>query len=177
MELHDVTAPSLPELKLFSQESFEVLSFEDEIRVDELCVQLLQTVKEILLHDGSLDPLESGSICLGADYFLREFIIAESRDNLLQLPPERVRQFAGHWYIVRNVEPNIDELRAILNGIRTVYQVMADRGLVDRERAAAIDAACSDTDWYRQRIDDFWSIVDDGYLSWRDACPLPGTNR
>ncbi|TLM69299.1 MAG: hypothetical protein FDZ69_00565 [Deltaproteobacteria bacterium] len=152
---------------------FEVRTFDDEIRVDQLCTALLLAVRDRLLADGTGDPVEIGTICRGADYFLREFVIAECGDNLFRLPPERVRQFAGHWYIVRNLEPNIAELAAILAGICAVYHVLKDEGLVDAARAEEIGTACTELTWYRQRIDDFWDIAGDGFTAWQAACPLP----
>lgn len=152
---------------------FEVRTFEDEIRVDELCSRLLSAVRDQLLAGGTTDPSEAGALCHGADYFLREFVIAECHDNLFRLPAERVRQFAGHWYIVRTLEPNAAELTAILAGISACYQVFTDHGLVSRELAAAIGAACADLPSYCQRIETFWAIEGDGFDSWRAACPLP----
>lgn len=167
----ETTAPALHD---FRPGDFDVASPEDEIRVDELCVRLLQSVRTALTVEYRLDPATAGSYCLGADLFLREFVIADCHDNLLHLPIERIRQFAGHWYIVRTLEPDSSELAAILAGVRTVYQVLAEHGLTAAELAAAVATACSETTWHRQRLDDYWAISGDGYDAWRAACPLPG---
>lgn len=152
---------------------FDVSTLDDEIRVDQLCVRLLQAVRDQLLADNAGDPLTTGELCQGADYFLREFVIAECADNLLALPPERVRQFAGHWYIVRTLEPNPRELAVILAGIAACYRVLARNGLVEARHAEAIVTVCADLPYYAQRIDEFWAIEGDGYTRWRAACPLP----
>ena len=152
---------------------FDVSTLDDEIRVDELCARLLLAVRDRMLADDSSDPLTVGGLCQGADYFLREFIIAECADNLLRLPPERIAQFAGHWYIIRNLEPNTGELATILSGIAACYRILAETGLVETRLAEEIAAACADLPAYRQRIDDFWAITDDGFDRWRAACPLP----
>lgn len=152
---------------------FDIHSLDDEIRVDELCTRLLLAVRDRLLSETAGDPLAVGAWCLGADYFLREFVIAECADNLLELPPERVRQFAGHWYIVRTLEPNVQELAGILDGIAACYLTLAAMGLVDPARAEAIAGLCADLPAYRRRIDEFWAIEGDGFDRWRDACPLP----
>ena len=103
---------------------------------------------------------------------MREFVIAECGDNLLRLPAGRIRQFAGHWYIVRNLEPNIEELGTILNGIAACYRILDGHGLIVPDMSAAIASECGDLGWYRQRIESFWAIEDDGYTAWRAACPL-----
>lgn len=161
------------DLQQINPADFDIHTFDDEIHVDGLCRRLLLAVRDQLLSEPGCKPLAAGELCQGADYFLRDFIIAECADNLLQLPPERVRQFAGHWYIIRTLEPNVRELAGILAGIAACYRVLASEGLVEPERAAAIEAACADLPFYRQRIDDFWAIENDGFVAWRAACPLP----
>lgn len=153
-------------------EDFAARTLDDEIRVDELCSRLLLAIRDRLTASGH-PPLDAGELCRGADYFLRDFIIAECRDNPLRLPPERVRQFAGHWYIVRTLEPNIAELAALLAGIAACYRVLGDLRLIAPEAAAAIAAACAETGYYQQRIEEFWAIEGDGFDRWRSACPLP----
>ena len=162
------------DLQHVSPDQFEIRDFADEIRVDGLCVQLLLAVRDHLVNRHGLEPRVAGRSCQGADHFLREFVIAECHDNLFHLPVERVRQFAGHWYIVRTLEPNAAELAAILAGIDNCYRVLAAHGLVAPELSAAIGAACAELPYYRQRIDDFWAIEGDGFTTWRAACPLPG---
>lgn len=169
----NVPKPKPLDLRQVALGDFDIRTFDDEIRVDELCNRLLLAVRDQLLSEPDCQPQLAGELCQGADYFLREFIVAECADNLLRLPPERVRQFAGHWYIVRNLEPNEKELAGILAGIAACYRVLAAQGLVEPERAAAIASACGDLPAYRQRIDDFWAIEGDGFLTWRAACPLP----
>lgn len=159
-------------LALVKIDDFEIRTFDDEIRVDQFCCELLQALRDTLLAQGR-PPLAAGELCGGADYFLRDFIIAECRDNLFRLPAERVRQFAGHWYIVRTLEPNTDELAVLLAGIATCYAVLAEQGLIGGELAEAIAAACADLPYYSQRIEEFWAIEGDGFDRWRQECPLP----
>jgi len=168
-----VAAAQPLDLNDINLQDFNIHSFDDEIRVDELCARLLLAVRDRLLTEGAGDPLTVGELCQGADYFLREFVIAECTDNLLELPPERVRQFAGHWYIVRTLEPNTQELARILAGVAACYRILAALNLVDSARAEAIAEACTDLPAYNKRIDEFWAIEGDGFDRWRAACPLP----
>lgn len=167
------TASEPLDLSSINPAHFEIRTLDDEIRVDALCVRLLQAVRDRLVTERGCSPLEAGELCRGADYFLRDFIVAECHDNLLRLPPERVGQFAGHWYIVRNLEPNADELAALLAGIAACYRMLGETGLVPPPQAAAIVEACGDLPRYCRRIDDFWAIEGDGFTLWRDSWPLP----
>jgi hypothetical protein len=151
---------------------FEVTCLDDEIRADALCGRLLLAIRDALLADGH-PPLAAGELCRGADLFLRDFVIAACGDNPLRLLPERVRQFAGHWYIVNTLEPNAAELAIILDGITACYAVLAARSLVGRPLAEAVARECADRAWYRQRIEDYWDVIADGFGPWRAACPLP----
>lgn len=168
-----MTPPAPLDLTLVDPADFTIHGFDDEVRIDELCARLLLAVRDELLASGEMTPLEAGALCSGADYFLREFVIAGCGDNLFQLPAERVRQFAGHWYIVRTLEPNAAELSAILAGVAACYRVLAGHGLVTETLAEAIGLACTDLPWYRQRIETFWAIAGDGFEAWRAICPLP----
>jgi len=154
-------------------DDFNVAGLDDEIRVDGLCGRLLLAMRDQLLARGDRSPGEVGELCRGADLFLREFVIAACGDNPFRLPPERVRQFAGHWYIINTLEPNAGELATTLAGITACYAVLADHGLVGPGLADAVTAAGAELPWYRQRIEEYWAISGDDYGRWRAACPLP----
>lgn len=153
-------------------DDYTITTLDDEIRVDQLCVDLLRRFNQHMTQQARLNPEQAGEICHGADYFLREFIIADRHNNLFRIDPERVRQFAGHWYIIRTPEPNMIELDTILKGTAEFYDYLANQGLVDQQNAADIKAHCLEHDYYQQRIDDFWAITGEGYNAWRQACPL-----
>lgn len=154
-------------------DDFAIVSLDDELRVDALCSRLLLAVRDHILARRNRTPLEVGELCHSADLFLRDFVISACGDNPLRLPPERIRQFAGHWYIVNTLEPNAGELAVILDGIADCYTVFAEHGLASPELATAAAEACGELSWYRQRIDDYWAIEADGYAAWRVGCPLP----
>ena len=135
-------------------------------------ISLLLAVRDQLL-DRRRAPAEVGRLCHGADLFLRDFVIAACSDNLFRLPPERVRQFAGHWYVVNTLEPHGDDLAVYPRRHHRLLRVLAGHGLVSPDLSNAVATACADLPRYRQRIDDYWAIVEDGYDRWRSACPLP----
>jgi len=151
---------------------YNINDLEDEIRVDQLTVNLLRHLYQDLTQGLDIDAEEAGTYCRGADYFLREFIIAERCENLFRIEPVRVRQFAGHWYITRTLEPNMVELGEILSGTLQFYQYLRRQKLVSKDAADDIAKHCKALDYYQQRIEDFWSIEDGGFDAWRQACPL-----
>ena len=74
----------------------------------------------------TLLPPASGGWCFSrkgnrlansADYFIRDFVVSIKQRNIFEERPGLVRQFAGNWYIVSNLEPNITELSEHLEGI------------------------------------------------------------
>jgi hypothetical protein len=160
------------EERLFARESFEIHNLQDEIRADQLCQRLLQCFRRDLEEKDNLPPALAGALAHGADYFLREFVIPDRRENIFFLRPGRVRQFAGNWYIVRNLEPNMAELENILQGIAAFYAYCARVGTVSADLEDTVRQECSMLDYYRQRIEDFWAIEGDGYLAWERACTL-----
>jgi len=161
-----------PLLQGLNKNDFNIASLDDEIRVDRRCVDLLRHFYQYLTCHEGLSPQQAGEICHGADYFLREFIIADRRDNLFRTSAERVRQFAGHWYIIRTPEPNLAELTRILEGTTLFYGFLAEQSLVERQVSLEIARQCDKKDYYQHRIDEFWAIEGNGFDAWRQACPL-----
>jgi hypothetical protein len=161
-----------PLLQGLNKNDFNIVTLDDEIRADQRCVDMLRRFKHSLTRQQGLTPEQAGEICRGADYFLRDFMIADRRDNLFGVSAERVRQFAGHWYVIRTPEPNLTELQSILKGTASFYAFLAEQGLIDPQNAQDIAEQCAATDYYQRRIDDFWAIEGDGFDAWRQACPL-----
>ncbi|PLX80350.1 MAG: hypothetical protein C0615_01085 [Desulfuromonas sp.] len=153
-------------------DDFTIASLDDEIKVDKLCVEFLGAFYKHLLDERGLEPLDAGSRARGADYFLRDFIIADRRENIFQITPERVRQFGGNWYILSNMEPNLAELGDILAGVAAFYEFCAGLNLIDRAANSEIGAHCLATDYYTERIEAFHDISGDGFIAWNDACPV-----
>jgi hypothetical protein len=158
--------------KMFIMENFVVRDLQDEIRVDELCQRLLQCFLRDLVENEKILTVQAGALAHGADYFLREFVIPDRRENILALRPGRVRQFAGNWYIARNLEPNMVELESILKGIAAFYAYLCKIGKVGAELTETVRQECAQLDYYRQRIEDFWAIEGDGYQAWERECTL-----
>lgn len=161
-----------PLLRGLNKSDFNIVSLDDEIRVDKRCVNLLRHFHQYLTCHKGLSPEQAGEISHGADYFLREFMIADRRDNLFSTSAERVRQFAGHWYIIRTPEPNLTELTRILKGTALFYGFLTEQSLIDLQKSQEITRQCEKTDYYQQRIDDFWAIEGNGFDAWRQACQL-----
>ncbi len=162
----------LPLLQGLNINDYNIVSLEDEIRVDQLCVDLLRRFNQHLTQQAGLQPEQAGEVCHGADYFLREFIIADRHDNLFEIEANRVRQFAGHWYITRTPEPNLTELKIVLEGTAGFYSYLANQGLIKQQAANEIHSHCEELDYYQQRIDEFWAIEGEGFETWRQSCPL-----
>jgi len=162
------TAPMDP----FSRKSYAIETFEDEIMADNNCKVLLQQFHAYLMKDKDITPLEAGSMASGTDYFLRDFMIDNRRTNIFDISPELVRSFAGNWYIISTIEPNMAELESILKGISHFYKFCAAKIIVKPAIAENVHLACTLTDYYQQRIDNFHNISGDGYTAWNRACPL-----
>jgi hypothetical protein len=150
---------------------FDIADWQDEARVDRLCVELLKQFHRNLLDEQQCEPLEAGSLARGADYFLREFIIGDRQENIFNIAPKRVRQFAGNWYIIKNMEPNMEELTDLLFGIDAFYSWCSDTGLYDNQRQTEIRELSRAFDSYKERIESFWEITDN-YNEWDSAISL-----
>lgn len=164
-QIHSFSGP-------FDRRQFDIQSLDDEIRVDALCQELLKLFYCDLVERQALTPEAASALAYGADYFLREFVIPDRLENLFALRPGRVRQFAGNWYIVRTLEPNMVELRSILSGVDAFYDFCLHQGWVDAALRQQVRQETADLPFYEARIQAFWEISGDGFSAWDRACPL-----
>lgn len=158
--------------ELFEKKNYQIDTLDDEINADQKCTELLKYFHQELLNKNQEEPLQAGSKAAGADYFLREFVIGFCRENIFSVSDSNVKEFAGHWYIIKTLEPNMVELASLLEGTASFYNFCADNQLIDETVSEKIQAACSLLDYFEQRIEDFHNITGDGYRSWEEACPL-----
>lgn len=154
-----------------NKNDFDIDSLDDEIRVDSLCQGLLRRFYDRRLAAG-LTPRDATLLANSADYYLRDFVVDRMRRNPFDERPGLVRQFAGNWYIVNTLEPNVDELARHLAGIRAFYHFLHEEHLISAEFLQAVEAECEALPWFSGRIDSFWSIEEDGYYSWERECSL-----
>jgi hypothetical protein len=158
-------------LSTIDKKDFDIRTIEDEIRVDGLCLDLLQRFYRHLL-DSDILPVEASALASSADYFTRDFVVAIKQGNILDEKPGIVRQFAGNWYIANTIEPNMRELSGHLAGLKAFYGFLHASGFIGSEYLGAIEVECDDSSYYEQRIDSFWEIQGDGYFSWERECTL-----
>lgn len=158
------------------KEAFNLGTLEDELRVDRLCLELLQEFHRQLQADG-VAPLEAGGLAHGADYFIRDFLVAVKQRNIFAEEPGLVRQFAGNWYIVNTMEPDIKELAGHLEGIGAFYRFLQRRQLISAGYLQGVEQECAAIPYYADRIEAFWAIKGDGYYTWERECSLKETGK
>ncbi|TGU72710.1 hypothetical protein E4633_10470 [Geomonas terrae] len=165
----------------FCEEAFDVLkvdkrdyvptTLEDEVRVDKLVSDLLHRFYEEIQQTG-MSPEQATALAGAADYFTRDFVVSIKQRSIFDERAGIVRQFAGNWYIVNTMEPLIDEIEGYLAGVREFYRFLYGHQLISLKFLQAIEAECSELDYYAGRIESFWDIVGDGYLTWEKECTL-----
>ena len=156
----------------FDPKKYTIVTLEDEIRVDKQCKVLLQHYHHFLLENKDISPLQAGSHASGTDYFLRDFMIDNRRTNITAITAESIHGFAGNWYIINTLEPNMEELENILSGIDLFYRFCAEKSMLDPTLVGEVHQACSRIEYYRGRIESFHEISGDGYIVWKSSCPL-----
>ena len=156
----------------FAPQRFNIQTLDDEIRVDLLCQEFLKLFYCDLVESQGLHPEAASALAYGVDYFLREFVIPDCQENIFALRPGRVRQFAGNWYIVRTLEPNLVELGSILRGVDAFYAFCLRQQKVSPALRELVGGESADLAFYEARIKAFWEISGDGFSAWDQACPL-----
>lgn len=151
--------------------AFELGTLDDELRVDQLCKELLLHFYQETCAQG-VDEAEATILAAGADYFVRDFVVSIKQLSIFTERPGIVRQFAGNWYIVNTLEPNDAEIRRYLRGIQAFYRFLYGHELISLQYLRAIEEECADTAYYESRIDSFWKIKGDGYGAWERECTM-----
>ncbi|PLX89507.1 MAG: hypothetical protein C0619_11070 [Desulfuromonas sp.] len=158
--------------ELHDHQNYSVTSLEEEIRAERHCAELLKHFHQYLLEELHTDPLDAGALAAGADYFLREFIIGDRRENIFEISALRVRQFGSNWYVIRNLEPNLAELTDMVQGAAAFYSYCATQGLIDATTAEQISRETSQLEDFNRRIEEFHQISGDGFKDWDRQCPI-----
>lgn len=153
---------------------FTIADDADTLRVDRLCQELLRRFYDELLARGE-DPVVATGWARGADYYLRDFLVDIKGCNLFHEEPCIVRQFAGNWYIISNLEPDLSLLTGHLEGIRRFYRFLRDHGEISERFLAGVEEDCSDQEYYGHRIDSFWNLDEGGFPAWDAECPYRNT--
>ncbi|WP_321370811.1 hypothetical protein [uncultured Desulfuromusa sp.] len=156
----------------FQQNHYDIKTLEDEIKADNKCKEILKQFHSYLLNHKKIDPISAGSLASGTDYFLRDYMIDNQRSNIFRISSEQVRSFAGNWYIINTIEPNMVELENILVGISHFYRFCAEKKAVSQAKAEEIHQTCICVKYYQHRIESFNDISGDGFIAWNKACPL-----
>ena len=154
-----------------NKDDFRLGTLEDELRVDNLCQKILRRFYFQLLADG-VSPERATFLANGADYFVRDFIVGYKARSLFDETHGIVRQFAGNWFIVNTLEPNVTRLSGHLDGVRAFYRFLRSHDLISAEYLSEIEKECLDTAYYESRINSFWEIKGDGYFAWERECTL-----
>lgn len=163
------TNPQSPKIE-FEHDDFELVTLEDEIRVDERCQSLL---KSFYLHlQGTGYELQQASgLAFCADYYLRDYLLDFARQNVVRPQPGIVRRFAASWFITHTLDPEVIVLERHLEAIRLFYRFLHAQHLVSADELAVIEAEAGQSAYYQQRIESFLAISGDGYCAWEAECP------
>ena len=153
------------------KDAFTPVAHEDFMRVDSLCSAILLNFYEHLQAEG-LSAEDATELAKGADYFIRDFVVDFKALNLFYELPGIVRQFAGNWYIVNTLDPDILLLSKHLQGIRAFYGYLCDRKLISAGYLMTLEKECGMLSFYEGRIESFWGIEGEGFPAWEMECTL-----
>lgn len=150
---------------------FDLATLEDELRVDGLCRELLMAFYYDRTAAG-LSEHAATQLANSADYFVRDYLVGARQLNLLETEGREVRRFAGNWYIINTLEPDIAELEIHLKGVCEFFRYLAESGNISYEAFAGIESNCASLEFYQGRIESFLDIQGDGYYAWEAGCSL-----
>ena len=155
----------------FEHDDFDFSDLEEELRVDDRCRSLLNSFYADLLARG-VDEQVASDWAFCADYYLRDYLLDFSRQNVIRPKPGIVKSFAGNWFITRNLNPEIDALEKHLKAVDELYRYLQKQHYITAEELGYLLSEIWRLDFYKKRIDSFLAINGDGFLEWDMECPL-----
>lgn len=158
-----------PEIE-FEHDDFDFDTIEEELRVDERCQTLLKRFYQHLQGRG-LAPQAASDLAYCADFYLRDYLLDFTRQNLARPQPGVVRRFAASWFITHTLDPEIKALEQHLEAVREFYRFLHKQHLISKDELVFIEDEASQTEYYQQRIERFLAITGDGYSAWDAECP------
>lgn len=159
-------------MKDINIDEFDIVTLDDEIRVETRCSELLKTFFRELQETAEIEAQEASTMAYSVNYFLSDFVISDRKLNPFKINAKTVKQFGGHWYIVKTLEPNMKELALLLAGVDAFYKYCSEVEVLSHSTYTEIHGACSDLDFFKNRIESFWDIKGDGYNAWKNECSL-----
>ncbi len=156
---------------LFEYEDFDFSNIEEELKVVEQCQKLLQQFY-IWLQKQDKTPEKASELCYRTDYYLRDYLLDFMQSNLLRYQSGQIRYFGGNWYITHSPEPDIEILNCHLEAITCFYLYLQSLNLISLAELDQIEKETSETEYYRQRIRSFFTILGEGFDVWDMECPL-----
>lgn len=161
-----------PEIE-FEHDDFEFTTLDDELQVDERCQSLLKQFYQHLQLNGRT-PQQASDLAYAVDFYLRDYVLDFSRQNVVRPQPGIIKRFAANWYITHTLDPEMVLLERHLEGIREFYRFLHVLHFICREELDWLDEEANQSEYYQQRIESFLAIYGEGYTAWEAECPLKG---
>ena len=157
----------------FEHDDFDFSTLDDELRVDELCQSLLKQFYQHL-QLGGRTPQQASELAYAVDFYLRDYVLDFARQNVMRPRTGIIRRFAANWYITHTLDPEVAMLERHLEGIREFYRYLHGLHYICREELTWLEKEAAQSEYYRQRIENFLAIYGEGYTAWDAECPLKG---
>jgi hypothetical protein len=167
-----MTEEQHPEIE-FEHDDFEFTTLEDELQVDGRCQSLLKHFYQFMQLNGRT-PQQASDLAFCVDFYLRDYVLDFLRQNVVRPQHGIIRKFAANWYITHTLDPEMTLLERNLEGIREFYRFLHGQHFICREELTWLENEADQTDYYRQRIENFLAIYGDGYTAWEAECSLNG---
>lgn len=153
-------------------EQFDFNNLDEELVVDKQCRGLLHQFYIWLLKQQGKDAAQASELTYCVDYYLRDYLMDTLCRNIVRLIPGLIRCFGGTWYIIRNMEPDYEQLLLHLEGITAWYRFLHQLELISIQELAVAESETAEAKWFKERIDNFNNLESNGYEYWEKQCSL-----
>ena len=150
-----------------SRSEFLLRGPDDFVRLDNLCLELLQDFARWLRDEAGEPPERAGALARAADRYLRDFVVDCKETGPADEDPTLVRQYLGNWYIIHTLYPSHEEIDQILDALRRLYAYLEVRGILPPRTRKAVHRMLLDGAFFHERLEAFWALTPEGIDAWR----------
>jgi len=102
-----------------------------------------------------------------AVFFVMDYLfVYDDATSILEVSGDTIKTFLGNWYIRKNWNPSIKEMKSLLRALSDFFTFLYKKGFMDKEELNEIKKVCKDTAWFEMRLKTYFESDKDEFYEW-----------
>jgi len=120
-----------------------------------------------LVEDRGLKKNTAGERTKMAVFFVMDYLfVYDDATSILEVSGDTIKTFLGNWYIRKNWNPSIKEMKSLLRALSDFFTFLYKKDFMDKEELNEIKKVCKDTAWFEMRLKTYFESDEDEFYEW-----------